>query len=157
MHRFRNRYGAQPLHLLALLASFALTGYAVQRLIENQTLRVAIWFVGAAVVHDLLLFPLYAIADGTLVRLWRRRGRPDLPAAPWINYLRVPAALSGLLLLIFAPSIFRFSRIYRATTDLSSAGYLDRWLLITAALFATSAVTFAVSLHRRRRAPAETV
>lgn len=151
MSLLRRRYGAHPLHLLVLLASFAVTGYAVQRLVADKPLRVSLWFVGAAVLHDLVLFPLYALVDLSLVTAWRRRGHAELPAAPWINYLRVPAALSGLLLLVFAPLIFRLTTIYRPTTDLSSTVYLDRWLLVTGVLFGFSALAYAGSLRRSRR------
>ncbi len=149
MRAFTRRYGAHPLHLLALLASFALAGYAAQRLLERETLRVAVWFVGAAVLHDLVLFPLYAIADASLLSRLRRRST-DLPAPPWINYLRIPGAISLVLLLVFSPAIFRLSDIYAVTTDMTSAHYLEHWLLVTAALFGISAVCYAFALRRRR-------
>ncbi len=62
-------------------------------------LRTALWFGGAVVVHDLVLFPLYALADRGLIALARRgRGRVSV-----LGHLRVPLTLSGLLLLIFLP------------------------------------------------------
>lgn len=147
MAAFRRRYGAHPLHLLVLLASFALAGYAVVRLISFRPVAVVVWFVGAAVLHDLLLVPIYRLADHTQVGIWHQHpGR--LPAAPWINYLRFPVTISGLLLLVFSPNIFRLSGIYRPTTDLSSSVYLGRWLAVTGALFVLSAVAFAFRLRR---------
>jgi len=151
LRRFVRHYGANPLHLLALIASFALAGYAARQLFASQTLKVAIWFVGAAVGHDLLLLPLYGIADASLVRVWRRRGKAVTTTVPWINYVRFPAAISGLLLLVFWPAIFRKSRIYSTTTDLSSRSYLSHWLLVTGILFAVSAFAYAVALRRVRR------
>jgi hypothetical protein len=81
----RRWYGASPLHLLALLAAFALAGYALRGVIEaGQWRGFAEWFVVAIIGHDLLLFPLYSLADLSLrgllpARLSRRRPVP--PAA----------------------------------------------------------------------------
>lgn len=76
---FRHRYGASPLHLLLVLASFALAVYAGIRLLAGDTLGVIIWFVGAAMVHDLILLPLYSVTDRAAQRLFRGgrdAGRP---------------------------------------------------------------------------------
>lgn len=150
MSRLRRWYGAGPLHLLASLAAFCLAGYAVRPLAHARPLAIAVWFVGAAVAHDLLLLPLYAIADRSLTALWRRSG-PSPSAVPWLNHVRVPVLGSGLLLLVWFPSIFRLSDTYRSATGLSTSGYLARWLLISAALFAGSALVLALRLRRRRR------
>jgi hypothetical protein len=83
----RRWYGANPLHLLALLAAFALAGYAVQAVIAaGQWRGFAIWFAVAIIAHDLLLFPLYSLADLPLRRLLphhltRQITRPPGPAA----------------------------------------------------------------------------
>src|SRR5215831_4819239 len=98
MRRLLRWYGANPLHLLALLGCFALAGYAAAQLVPSRPLGVAVWFLGAVVVHDLLLVPLYSLADRSATAAIRHRA-PPLPAIGWINYLRVPAALSALLLL----------------------------------------------------------
>ena len=51
---------------------------------------VAVWFIGAVIGHDLVLMPLYSMADRSVMAAIRHRA-PQLPAVPWINYLRVPA------------------------------------------------------------------
>src|SRR5580698_5567372 len=72
--RIRRWYGAHPLHLLALLAAFALAGYAVRAVVAAGQFRgFAIWFAVAIVGHDLLLFPLYSLADLSVQRLLPRR------------------------------------------------------------------------------------
>ncbi|MET8615298.1 hypothetical protein [Streptomyces misionensis] len=151
MARFTRWYGSGPLHLLVLLASFALTGYAMVRLFAVQPFAVAIWFVGAAILHDLVLLPLYSLADLSALSVLRHRAA-DGPAVPWINHLRVPAFLSGLLLLVWFPLILRMSAPYTKDTGLSDTVYLGRWLAITGVLFAASAVAFALRLRRARRA-----
>ena len=91
-----------PLQLLLLACSFALAGYAGVRLLADDWFGVALWFVGAAVVHDLVLLPLYAAADRALVRAADRAlVRSADTAGPPVRgarvmYVRVPAALSGL-------------------------------------------------------------
>ena len=78
-----------PLQLLLLACSFALAAYAGVRLLAGDWFGVALWIVGAALLHDLVLLPLYAVADRALVKAAGRRR--DL-----VMYVRVPAALSGL-------------------------------------------------------------
>lgn len=131
----RARVGS-PLQILLLVCSFVLTGYAGVRLLADDWLGVVLWFVGAALVHDLVLSPLYAGADRLLSRGLDLAGR-----RAWTVYVRVPAAFSGLLLLIWFPLISGHAAdSYRSATALSGEGFLSRWLLITAVLFGGSAV-----------------
>ena len=149
--RRRRWYGSGPLHLLALLASFALAGYAAQRMLAFNTAAVAIWFVGAVIGHDLILLPLYTLADRPLTALARRR--PPARTPRYVNYLRVPVALSGLLLLIWFPLIFGLPSSYRSITGRSLDPYFERWLLVSGTFFVVSAVALAVAMRRggRRR------
>ena len=151
MRHITRWYGANPLHLLALLACFALAGYAAAQLVPSRPVGVAVWFIGAVIGHDLVLMPLYSIADRSVLAAVRHRA-PNLPAVPWINYLRVPAALSGMLLLIWFPLIFRLPRRFTATTTLSLDPFLWHWLAVTGALFLLSAAAYALRLRAAHRA-----
>jgi hypothetical protein len=151
MRRLSRWYGANPLHLLALLGCFALAGYAAARLVPSRPLGVAVWFLGAVAGHDLLLVPLYALADRSAAAAIRHRA-PRLPTIGWINYLRVPAGLSLLLLLVWFPLILRLHTSYHASTTLSPNPYLWHWLAVTGALFLLSAAAFAVRLRTAHRA-----
>jgi hypothetical protein len=148
MRRLLRWYGASPLHLLALLACFGLAGYAAARLVSSRPVAVVVWFAGAAVGHDLVLVPLYSLADRSALAALRHRA-PQLPAASWINYVRVPAALSGLLLLVWFPLILRLRSPYHASTTLSADPYLWHWLAVTGTLFLLSAAAFALRLRGR--------
>ena len=150
MRRLLHWYGASPLHLLAMAACFALAGYAAARFVPSRPLGVAVWFLGAVVGHDLLLVPLYSLADRSAVAAMRHRA-PPLPAVPWINYLRVPAALSALLLLVWFPLILRLPGGYHASTGLSADPYVWHWLAVTGALFLLSAAAYALRLRRVSR------
>jgi peroxiredoxin len=143
-------YGASPLHLLAMIGSFALAGYAAAELLRHNPVGIAVWFVAAVIGHDLLLMPLYALADRSAVAVIRHRPL-NLPAGPWINYLRVPAVLSGVLLLIWFPLIFRLPTHFPASTTLPLNPYLWHWLAVTGALFLLSATALALRLGAARR------
>ena len=146
---FGRRYGARPWHLLTLLASFAVTAYAVSRLFDDRTalVRIAIWFIGAAVVWDLVVGPLYALADRGL----RPLQHVGVRGVALRNYVRVPALVSTLLLIVWAPLIFqRTEQIYRLKSGLLEDPYLDRWAAVTVVLFALSAVVYALAVLRRR-------
>jgi len=156
--RFRTFYGAHPLHLLAVLASFALLAYIVSVVgpvaLWNPSVwwqSILVWFLGAASLHDLVLFPLYALADRVhtagVHTLRRRRGHhPDWPPlVSAINYVRIPVLASGLPLLVFLPGIItQGAPTYLAATGQTQAPFLNRWLLFTAIAFALSAVAYAV-------------
>lgn len=133
-----------PLRLLLFACTFALAGYAGVRLLADDRSGVVLWFVGAALLHDLVLLPLYVALDRGVVRAFGavgRRGRT--------MYVRVPAALSALLLLVWFPLISgQTGRRYRTATGLSADGFAVRWLLITAVLFAGSALLLLPRLRR---------
>ena len=63
----------------------------------------------------------------------------------------MPAALSGLLLLVWFPLILRLHTRYHASTTLSPDPYLWRWLAVTGVLFLLSAAAFALRLRTARR------
>ncbi len=144
MSRFRERYGAPPLHLLALVASFAVAGYAVLKWFDApQVLRLFVWFAGAVIAHDLILYPFYALVDRALVK--------TLPVRA-VNYVRVPALLAGLLLLLWWPLITGHPEAqYRSATGLGTSPYQARYLLVVAALFGLSALLYAARLVRAGR------
>ena len=144
----RRRYGAGPGQLVALLLSFALAGYAVSRLLDDLPvlLRIGVWFVGAALVWDLLLGPALAAADRALRPLSR------LGPVPVLNYVRVPVLVSGLLLLVWAPLVLqRSAPTFTRKSGLSADPYLERWLAVSAVLIAVSALAYAVAVVRARR------
>jgi len=157
--RIRRWYGANPLHLLALLAAFALAGYAVRAVIAAGQFRgFAIWFAVAIIGHDLLLFPLYSLADLSVQRLlpWRGPGNEarqapsgQVPGPPVINYVRIPVAFSLLILMAFFPLILGLSEPeYHRASGLATQPYLWRWLAVTGILFAGSAVSYALRWRR---------
>jgi len=152
--RFARLYGARPWHLLSLLASFALTGYVVRRLLDETSafVQIAVWFIGGAVVWDLVLGPALALAD-RLVR--PRLGAVQVRGVSPLNHLRVPALVSSLLLLLFAPLVLQRSKqTYQAKTGLLQDPYLERWAAVALSLFTLSALVYAVAVLRTHRPPA---
>ena len=157
--RFRSVYGSSPLHLLTLIAGFALFAY-VLAIIKPATLwnthtwwqSIVVWFAAAIIAHDLVLFPIYALVDRILVAGSHLRPRTAL-SVPLLNYVRVPALGAALTLLVFLPGIIeQGGPTYSAATGQTQDGFLGRWLLLTAAMFAVSAVAYAVRSAMSRRA-----
>ena len=133
------RYGATPAHLLAHLILLPITAWAILSVLDFRAAsNVVVWLIAAVIVHDLVLLPLYSGID--------LAARSAFKGA--VNYVRVPAGLSLLLLLVFWSTIRgkgagTYARVSGETWD----GHATRWLLITAALFAISGVLY---LLRRR-------
>jgi hypothetical protein len=145
----RARYGASPLHLLGHLSAFAIAAYALAQVFAGGVVEnFLIWFVGAALLHDLVFLPLYSLLDLVARHgVHHHRRRPGVPA---INHVRVPALLSGLLLLVYFPLVLgEAPGTYMNATGHAPVGYARNWLLITAALFTASALSYAVRLRGR--------
>lgn len=147
---FRDRYGASALHLLAVLATLAVAGYAFIAIVARpNAINVLLWFGGAIIAHDLIAFPLYsalALVAGRTAGLGA--GELGSRRAAALNHVRVPALLSAFALVVWFPLVLGLSADrYREDTALSASVYLGRWLLLTAALFAGSALVYAVRLR----------
>ena len=158
MALFRRRYGASPLHLLAHLAAFAICAYALAQIVRGgAVVNFVIWFGGAAVLHDIVFLPLYSVLDRVAHRS-ARRVHLAAPHAlrhadvPVINHIRAPALISGLLLIVYFPLILgQAGSEYFKATGHHLHGYVRNWLLITAALFAASALVYAIRVRVRSR------
>src|SRR5258705_5050846 len=93
-HLFRRLYGERVLHLIILLAALALAAYAVSVLglkgLYNTRVwwqSIGVWFAVAVIGHDLVLFPLYALAERLIPaprrpRLRDRVRQPEQPPLP---------------------------------------------------------------------------
>jgi hypothetical protein len=134
--------------LLVHLALLPVCAWALVQVFDVSSTKaamgVAIWLGAAAVAHDLVLFPLYSGLDRAARGALRGRS---------VNYVRVPAGLSLLLLLVFWGTIAgKGEGAYHAVSGRSYDGYATRWLLITAALFTVSGSCAGGAAWRRRRA-----
>lgn len=141
----RRFYGAHPVHLLVVLACFALAAYVVTFLRTDPTATgMLVWFVCCLVGHDLVLFPLYALAE----RLGSRLGGKTRPRA--INYIRLPLFGVGGTLLLFLPGIIRQGATsYHAASGMTQEPFLGRWLLLCAAMCTISAACYLIRVARR--------
>ncbi len=145
---FKRAYGAGPLHLLALVASFALAGYIAQAWFQLGIGSVLRWFLFALIGADLVLLPLYTALDWIAFGGQRGRARAARARVSAVPFIRVPALLSGLLALVFAPEILSLGPDYRALTGLGQGIYLGRWLAATGIMFAISGLAYALALRR---------
>lgn len=136
----RRLYGNSPLHLIGNLAMIVVVAFALSQMFQPQfapePLNLALWLVGGAFVHDLLILPGYSAVDLGLRRV--------LPADA-VNYVRVPLAISGLTFLMFIGLILdRQPGNYERALGHPPPDFLGRWLVFCALVFAGSAIVFAV-------------
>ncbi len=112
--------------------------------------------MGRLWLHDLVLFPFYALLGAVAAGLLLRRGTGSRLRIAVLNHLRFPVLMSGLLLLVWYPLVAGpAERGFMRTTGLSKEVYLGRWLWLTAALFVGSALILALryrGLSRQSRA-----
>ena len=148
MSAIRRHYGASPLHLLGHLVTFAIAVWAISHVFDGrQPWNFVLWFVAGALLHDLLLLPFYTGLDAAARALPATRGA--------VNYIRVPALMCGVMLLVYFPRILdRAPGNYTRVAGVAPEGYLRNWLLICAALFTASALLYvgrsAVARRRSR-------
>lgn len=142
MSTVKRLYGEHPAHALVLLVSFVPAVLALSQLLDERRLDVGKWLIGSAVLHDAVLLPLYVGLDAAAVALWRRYPGP----VAWLNFVRVPAAVSGMLLLVYSPEILGKAESFEQKTGRSTDAYLGHWLFVTALLAAGSVVWYLARL-----------
>lgn len=144
MKLFVRAYGSGGRHLAAVVIALGSAAYGWARIAQGgPVLGVLIWFVGAIAAHDLILFPFYRLIYEAARRAERVRARRS--RGPILAHLAIPAGASGLLLLIWLPLIAhpgKSAATYQAITGVSSAPFTTRWALISAGLFAVSALIY---------------
>jgi hypothetical protein len=148
--RFRTAYGSTPIHLLGHIIAFTAFVWALSQILGGgYVVNYIAWFVGAAVLHDIIVLPIYTLIDQVTRheghRAWGTR------YASTINYVRAPAIISTILLLVYSPEILGYSaKNYRDDTGHPLPSILTNWLLITAGLFLTSGLIYTTRRVRPR-------
>lgn len=147
---FRRRYGASPLHLAGHLIVFAIAAFAIDRIASTASLaKLIALYVGLVIAHDLVFVPTYSILDRVTRAALARLPAPGSAGVPRINHVRVPAFVSGVLLIIYAPLISgKAANGYFLSSDHYPEGYLRNWLLISAGLFLGSGLIYALRVGR---------
>ncbi len=153
---FRKVYGAHPAHLLLLIVAAAVAGWAVLQWLHAPTpVRLLVWFAAAVIGHDLIAFPIYTGLDRLLIRAIAGSSAAGAAASisRWrraaINHIRFPVLLSGLLLLMWYPLIFKRSDgVYFAASGQHQSHYLSNYLLAVALLFGGSLLILLLRLAR---------
>lgn len=150
IRHFRARYGASPLHLVGHLLAFGVAAFALDQIFSGGDIeQLLAWYIGFALLHDLVLIPLYTGVDRLFRGIVGRLPASGPGAIRLVNHVRVPALISGVLLLIYLPLITRVgNHTFRFYSGHNVEGYLRNWLLITAALFLGSAAVYGVRVVR---------
>ncbi len=141
-------YGAGPIHLAGLSVCFAVAVYALAKVLSDSGWKeILLWFAISVVAHDLVVWPVYGVADRMALRAQNRRLDQQPELVPWINHVRVPALISALLLAMFFPLILELSNTYyQGATGFSENIYLINWLVVTGSLFTGSAIVYVIRL-----------
>ena len=147
---FRRRYGAGPVHLAAHLLGFAIVVVTFGLIFSGGGLpKLLVLYVGFVIAHDLIFVPAYAGMDRVMRAVLARVSLPRRMGVPLTNHVRVPALISALLLIIYAPLISGTADgNYFALTGHHLEHYLRNWLLITGALFLGSGVIYLARVGR---------
>lgn len=152
---WRKAYGEHPLHLVVLALAFALAAYTVS-VVGFQTLwnpqvwwqAIGVWFAAAIIAHDLVLYPVYALADRILTAATARTPRHRCP----LNYLRLPLIGIAATFVLFFPGILQQGAdTFHAATGQSQQPFLGRWLWLSAAMLLISALAYVLEYLRTRR------
>jgi hypothetical protein len=152
--RWLRLYGGPVWSLPLLLGCLTVTGYVAEKILSGpMALRIFVWFAAAAVLHDFVLFPAYSAIDRLVSATQRNL---DSARQPVINYFRVPASLSVLMLLICLPTILgRGSGTFHAASGLGQTNTFLRWILLSVSFFAVSGAVFVLRLLRFRHSTKE--
>ena len=139
--------------LLVVFATYAAS--QVFAVTSTDGLNFALWLIAGAILHDAVLLPAYALTDvfGRVLL-----GENELRRVPLVNHLRFPAVFSGVLLLVYLPSILGRGdgNFQRVSGQPAAVEPLEAWLWLTAAAAAVSAVAYVARLARSRRTPTAT-
>jgi hypothetical protein len=127
-----------------------MSAYAVSRVPALEVLlEIGLWFVAMLLVHDFVLFPLYAAADN--IGAFFRWAFPRTGRVSWVNHVRFPAVWSALLLLAWFPLVLRLSPKFERDAARRDDPFLWHWLLVTAALFCASLLVYVIRRRMARR------
>ena len=91
-------------------AVIAVAAFAISRVLQvsSNDLNVLLWLVAGALIHDMLVLPLYTVGDIAF-----RLGIADHPLrrVRVVNHVRGPAVVSLVLFLVYAPTILTAIRV----------------------------------------------
>lgn len=114
---------------------------ALHHRIDTRPAELARFFVGGAVIHDLIFAPAVLVAGVAVARLAPRRGR---------SYIQAALIISGLLVLFTYPEVRDYARVLHNPTSLPH-NYTQNLLVVIAAVWVVTALVAAGAALRRRR------
>jgi hypothetical protein len=135
----------RPVVVLAHLVTIGAATWVLAQMftarVAPQPLNLVLWLALGAVAHDFVLLPAYSLVD-RLIRFVPRDA---------VNHVRVPLAVSGVLLLVWFPLVLdRQPSGYVNSLGHEPPDFLGRWLAVSGGIAALSAVVYAV---RRLKGP----
>jgi hypothetical protein len=152
IRHFKKIYGGGPLHLLAHLTLVLIAAIVLWQMFgakyAPQPWNLVLWLAAGLVLHDFVFLPIYSVANRAIQVPLMRHGPARVPP---LNYLRVPFVLSAVLMITFFPRILdRQPQNFENALGHPPPDYFIRWVWVTVALFAISAVLYGVAWVRTR-------
>jgi hypothetical protein len=133
-----------PLFWITALVGWGLIGWGLRGIflhhVDTRPTNLAKFFLGGALVHDLIFAPL-AILGGYLIA----RAVPK----SWRAYVQVALIISGVLALVAYPEVRDYARILHNPTSLPH-NYTANLAVVVAAVWVATALVAAVRRVRRR-------
>jgi hypothetical protein len=133
-----------PLFWVTALMGWGLVGWGLRGIfihhVDTRPSNLAKFFLGGALVHDLIFAPLVILGGYLIARA--------VPAS-WRAYAQVALIISGVLALIAYPEVRDYARILHNPTSLPHNYTVNLAVVVAAVWVATAAVAVARRLRRR--------
>ena len=134
-----------PLFWISAAVGWVVIGWglrgALQHRIDTRPAELARFFVGGAVIHDLIFAPVVLVAGVAVARLAPRR---------WRSYVQAALIISGLLVLFTYPEVRDYARVLHNPTSLPH-NYTQNLLVVIAAVWVITALVAAGATFRDHR------
>jgi hypothetical protein len=133
-----------PLFWITALVGWGLIGWGLRGIflhhVDTRPTNLAKFFLGGALVHDLIFAPLVILGGYLIARA--------VPKS-WRAYVQVALMISGVLALVAYPEVRDYARILHNPTSLPH-NYTANLAVVVAAVWVATALVAAVRRVRRR-------
>jgi hypothetical protein len=134
-----------PLFWISAAVGWVVIGWglrgALHHRIDTRPAELVRFFVGGAVIHDLIFAPVVLVLGVAVARLAPRG---------WRSYIQAALISSGLLVLFTYPEVRDYARVLHNPTSLPH-NYTQNLLVVIAAVWVITAVVAATAAYRHRR------
>jgi hypothetical protein len=116
---------------------------ALHHRIDTRPAQLARFFVGGALIHDMLFAPLVLLAGVVVSRLAPRR---------WRAYVQAALLVSGLLVLFTLPEVRDYARVLHNPTSLPHNYTVNLLVVVAVVWLVTTGLAIGAAWRQRRQA-----